>query len=51
MSTLTIHQRQVLRYAETKTYGDREVSAQRALHADSSTPTLRNWFEDAAAGS
>jgi hypothetical protein len=41
MSALTIHQRQALRYAVTKTHGDREVSAQRARHADSSTPTLR----------
>lgn len=46
MSALTIHQRQALRYAMTKTDGDREVAAQRARHADSSTPTLRHWFED-----
>lgn len=43
---LTIQQRRALRYAVTKTEGDREVrAAEQLLHAESSTPTLQRYFE------
>lgn len=39
-------QRQALRYAVTKTEGDREIRAAEALlHASSSMPTLQAFFE------
>lgn len=46
MSRQTIQQRQALRYALTKTEGDREVrAAEQLLHASSSTPSLQRFFE------
>lgn len=46
MINLTIQQRRALRYAVTKTEGDREVRAAEQLqHAASSTPNLQRFFE------
>lgn len=46
MIAQTMKQRQALRYAVTKTEGDREVRAATALlHASSSTPTLQAFVE------
>jgi len=47
MSSLTIKERQALKYAIAKSDGDRDIRAAQAhMHAASSTPSLQHWFED-----
>ncbi|NID15001.1 hypothetical protein [Luteibacter yeojuensis] len=45
MTSQTLRQRMTLRYASIKQDGDRQVRAEAAVSAPSSTPTLQRFFE------